>query len=403
VIKKIFILSTIASILIFALFAIFVDSQKEIKVLVLHSLTGAMASSEVLLKDTTLFAIDEINRKDKLLNHKITPIVIDIKSDISKEIDSIENILKNEKISAVFGIWTSSDRKTLKPIIEKYNNILFYPVQYEGFENSKNIIYNSLVANQQLIPSIKFALERFGDRFFLVGSDYIYPRVANKILNEYSNILGARVVGESYIKLKDKNFTKVIEKLKKSEARVIFNNINGDSNRAFYKALNEANITLPIISFSMGVETLREIENFSNLDNYLVVSYLKELSIKENSEFLKKYKKPISSFAINSYINVKLWEKAVKMVSSFEPERVLKAIKNITIASPAGFIYIDGKNNHAWRTSYIINVLKDSSEIVWDSGVNIKAEPYLNYALDIDKFIEKLYFNWGENWKNSKN
>lgn len=295
-------------------------------------------------------------------------------------------------------------KKSVKPIIEAHNSILFYPVQYEGLESSKNIIYNSLVANQQLLPAINFAIQGLlGNRFYLVGSDYIYPRVANHILSLYSSFLNARVLKEGYVKLGSKDFSKIIEDIKESKPDLIFNNINGDSNIYFYRALKEANLTdIPIISFSLTEVEIKDIENFYEFENYFSTSYFYDLNTTENNEFKSKIGNMLlTAPMVDSYSNLQLLVESIKLADSFEAEDILRFLKGSILKTPAGFLYIDHNNNHAWRENYIVKLSKNKCDIVFSSDSPIRPEPYLDIKSEFywNKFLEKLYLDWNRSWQ----
>src|SRR5436190_21566959 len=204
--------------------------SEPIKVGILHALTGTMAMSERSVVDATMLAIEEINAAGGLLGRQIKPIIVDSRSEGSYAAQMAEKLITKDKVSVVFGCWTSSCRKTVKPIFEQYNHLLFYPVQYEGLESSPNIIYTGAAPNQQIIPAVKWMFDHKGTRFFLIGSDYIFPRIANMLIKEQVKALGGEVVGEEYLLLGASDVGSVIEKIKQSKPTVILNTINGDSN-----------------------------------------------------------------------------------------------------------------------------------------------------------------------------
>ena len=234
--------------------------QPTIKVGILHSLTGTMATSEKPVADATLLALEEINKSGGALGMKIEPVIADGKSDPDVFQKEAERLITKEHVKIIFGCWTSASRKMVKSIVEKYNSILFYPVQYEGLEQSSNIVYLGAAPNQQLIPAIKWVCDNLGKRFFLVGSDYVFPRVANKIATDVIGCFGGEVTGEEYVLLGGKDFTGIIKKIKETKPDVILNTINGDSNIAFFEALHEAGMP----STKVAVMSLSISENMAN-------------------------------------------------------------------------------------------------------------------------------------------
>jgi urea transport system substrate-binding protein len=195
------------------------DKTSSIKVGVLHSLSGTMKISEKDVADVTVAAFQEINANGGILGHRIEPIVVDGKSNPEQFGIEAKKLIQEKKVKAIFGCWNSSSRKEVKPVVEKYNHLLFYPVQYEGFETSPNIVYLGQTPNQQIRPAIKYAMDHFGKTFFLVGSDYIFPHAANLYIKDFSSVLKNRVVGEAYLPLGGKNFKEIVQdiKLKKTE------------------------------------------------------------------------------------------------------------------------------------------------------------------------------------------
>ncbi|MFO0180859.1 MAG: transporter substrate-binding protein, partial [bacterium] len=221
--------------------------QSTVKVGLLHSQTGSMAISETSLRDAGLLAIEEINAAGGVLGYPIEPVVEDGRSRFLDEFPKkARKLLSNEKVVALFGCWTSSSRKAVLPLLEELNGLLFYPVQYEGNESSKNIVYTGATPNQQILPAIDWLLSETGGsrkRFFLIGSDYVFPRTANFIVTKYLGSLGIDVVGTSYMPLGHQDFKSAVQAITKSDADVILNTINGDSNIGFYSALAEQGIT----------------------------------------------------------------------------------------------------------------------------------------------------------------
>jgi urea transport system substrate-binding protein len=227
-----------------------------IKVGVLHSLGGTMAASETVVVDATVFAIDEINRNGGLLGRPVKVVVGDGQSDPAIFAKEAERLIGEEQVSTVFGCWTSASRKTVKPIFEKHDHLLIYPVQYEGLETSPCIIYMGSAPNQQIIPAVRWAATNLKKKkVFLVGSDYVFPRTANEVIKDQLKLFGAQVVGEKYLPLGSQKVDPVVEAIRQSKPDMIMNTINGDTNTAFFHALRAAGIRpndIPTLSFSVG-------------------------------------------------------------------------------------------------------------------------------------------------------
>ena len=232
----------------------FVGAGETLKVGVLHSLSGTMALSEVDVKDATLLAIEEINAKGGVLGRQLQFILEDGASDWPTFAEKATKLLKQDEVAVVFGGWTSASRKAMLPVFEGNQGLLFYPVQYEGLETSLNIFYTGATTNQQIVPAVEYLLEEGKDRFFLLGSDYVFPRTSNLIINAQLKAAGLDAVGEEYTPLGHVEYSTVINKIKGANPDVIFNTLNGDSNVAFFKQLKDAGISAEdIITLSVSV------------------------------------------------------------------------------------------------------------------------------------------------------
>jgi urea transport system substrate-binding protein len=217
--------------LLFLFSSVLIASDDSIKIGVLHSFSGTMQESERHVADAVVLAVDEINENGGVLGKDIEIVAADGRSDPKVFAKEAKRLIEQEKVKAIFGCWTSASRKAVKPIVEEYNNLLFYPVQYEGLEMSKNIFYTGMVANQQLFPAVKWASKNLGGRFYLVGSDYIFPRTANFILKDLAGFHSCTILGEKYIPLGGKDVKSIVDDIEKTKPSVIFNTINGDSNK----------------------------------------------------------------------------------------------------------------------------------------------------------------------------
>ena len=381
-----------------------------IKVGILHSRTGTMAVSERTVIDATLFAIEEINRTGGLLGHPVKPIVVDGKSDWSVFAVEAERLIKTEKVSAVFGCWTSACRKTVKPIFEKYDSVLFYPVQYEGLESSPNIIYTGAAPNQQIIPAIKWSLDNLGRRFFLVGSDYVFPRTANKIIQAQVTALTGEVVGEQYAPLGSQDFTQIVERIKAAHPDVIFNTINGDSNLGFHQALRAAKITpaqIPVMSFSIAEAEVQAIGPALMAGDYAVRNYFQTVDTPENKAFVAGFKARFGQGYVTTapmeaaYFGVMLWARAVREAGSADFRDFHATIKGQSMAAPGGTVTIDPATQHTWKTVRIGRIRADGAfAIEWDSQRPVRPVPYPSFLARAQwaAFLDALYRGWGNNW-----
>ena len=386
-----------------------------IKVGVLHSLTGTMAISEKAVANATLMAIDEINQKGGLLGRKIVPILVDGKSDWGVFASEAQRLIEKEKVSVIFGCWTSASRKTVKPVFEKANHLLFYPIQYEGLEQSPNIVYTGAAPNQQIIPATKWAFDNIGKKFFIVGSDYVFPRTASAIMKDLIKQLGGEVVGDEYVLLGSKDVKGMIEKIKKANPDVILNNINGDTNIEFFKQLREAGITAkktPTFSFSIAEDELRSLDVKTMVGEYTAWNYFQSVESEENKIFVSNYKKRYGENVVTDdpieagYISVYLWSQAVKKAETDEVSMVRKNLADQSFIAPEGLVYIDKDNQHIWKTVRIGKFRADGQvETVWSSEKPVKPSPYPAWRklAEWEQFLINLYEGWGKNWANLGN
>ncbi|MBF0264957.1 MAG: urea ABC transporter substrate-binding protein [Gammaproteobacteria bacterium] len=337
--------------------------EKNIKLGILHSLSGTLSISEQAVVNATLMAIDEINIGGGLLGKKIEPIVTDGESNIDKFMDGAKDLIEKKQVKALFACWTSQCRKAILPIVEENNNLLFYPVQFEGLENTKSIIYTGAAPNQQIIPGTIWALRHLGKRIYLVGTNSVFPRTAHRIIRSVSHLsfpLQAKIVGDKYIPLGNYNFANIINDINKVKPDVIISTIHGDSNTAFIDAIKGANLKhIPIMSFTLSENEIAKIGKEKLAGLYATWSYFQHLDNLENRKFIERYKKrygndaAIGDAMVSAYIAVKLWAQTVKIANSFEPSHVKRSIGHQTINSPAGIVYIDSNNHYLWKKVYI--------------------------------------------------
>lgn len=410
----------ITSIVLFIFLSIyaFIEIKKEpIKVGVIHSLSGTMASSEKPVLDATLFAIEQINASGGLLGRKIEVSVVDGKSSDDGFKEAIELLMKNN-VKTVFGGWTSASRKIMKPILEKHGGLLFYPVQYEGFESSENIIYLGLSPNQQIIPTINYAVENFGNRVFLVGSDYIFPRIANEFIQSVASSTNLQIVGEEYALLGSDYFDDIAQKIAKERPSFILNTINGDSNIAFFKALQDAKIDLkeiPVFSLSLDESGVKDIADKIGVEpiknSYSTWGYFDSIESDKNRAlkklFKERFKKDIfiTDPMYSAYYGVKLWEKIVNKHQTFDSIKIKSKLAKESISTSTTPIYICEKNNHAWRNVFIAKVDENGDlNVLWDASSNLKPNPFPEYidSTKILSFIDELYKKWNNKYEAHK-
>ena len=379
---------------------------------ILHSLSGTMAISETSVVDATLMAIEEINQQGGVLGREVIPSIVDGASDWPTFAQGAERLITRERVSVVFGCWTSASRKTVKPVFEKHDHLLFYPVQYEGLEQSPNIVYTGAAPNQQIIPGVKWAFDNLGRRFFLVGSDYVFPRTANAIIKDQVAALGGTIVGEEYILLGSSAVADVVQKIAESKPDVILNTINGDSNVAFFRALRTAKITpdrIPTMSFSIAEDELRTLGVRQMVGNYAAWNYFQSIDSEENRAFVERFKRKYGPHRVvddpmeAAYFGVYLWKQAVEEAGTDDVDEVRKAIANQSFSAPEGIVFVDPKNNHVWKVVRIGKIRGDGDfEIVWTSDKPTRPVPYPPYRSKKQwhTFLDDLYRGWGERWAN---
>jgi urea transport system substrate-binding protein len=358
-----------------------------IKVGILHSLSGTMAISEVTVRDAELLAVDEINASGGVLGKKVVPVVEDGASDWPTFAEKARKLISEDRVATVFGGWTSASRKAMLPVFESNQALLWYPVQYEGLESSPYIFYTGATTNQQIVPALDYLAEQGKKRLFLVGSDYVFPRTANKIIKAYAAANGMQILGEEYTPLGHTEYSTVVSKLRAAKPDAVFNTLNGDSNVAFFKQLRGAGLTaqsMPTVSVSVAEEEVRGIGP-ANIAGHLVAwNYYQTTAGAKNAAFVKAFKAEYGADKVTSdpmeagYNAVHLWAAAVKKAGSTDVAKVKAAAAGISLDLPEGTVTIDGANQHVFKTARI-GVVQPDGQIkeVWSSGKPIEPDPYL--------------------------
>jgi len=384
--------------------------NRPIKVGILHSLTGTMAISEASVRDATLLAIEELNAAGGVLGRRIEPVVADGRSDWPTFAREAERLITQEKVAVVFGCWTSASRRTVKPVFERLGGLLFYPVQYEGLEQSPNIVYTGAAPNQQIIPAVKWSFDHLGKRFFLVGSDYVFPRTANAIIKAQVTALGGEIVGEEYLRLGDLAAEKIVRKIVQSQADVILNTINGDSNVAFFTALRMAGVApdrIPTLSFSIAENELLHMDAKTMTGDYAAWNYFQSVSSPENARFVAAFKARFGRDRVTddpmeaAYFGVYLWAHAVTAAGTTEVSAVREALQHQSLISPEGIVSIDSETQHTWKTVRVGKIRPDGQfEIVWSSENPTRPIPYPAFRSksDWDAFLDELQSGWSGAW-----
>jgi urea transport system substrate-binding protein len=384
-----------------------------IKVGVLHSLSGTMAISETVLKDTVLMAIDEINAKGGLLGKKLEPVVVDPASNWPLFAEKAKQLLTQDKVAVTFGCWTSVSRKSVLPVYKENNGLLFYPVQYEGEELEKNVFYTGAAPNQQAIPAVEYLMSKDGGsakRFVLLGTDYVYPRTTNKILRAFLKSKGVAEadIMEEYTPFGHSDYQTIIAKIKKfaSEGKktAVVSTINGDSNVPFYKELGNQGLKakdVPVVAFSVGEEELRGVDTKPLVGHLAAWNYFMSVKNPTNDDFIKKWSayakakniaghkdKPLTNDPMEAtYIGINMWAQAVKKAGSTDTDKVIKAMAGQTFKAPGGFMStMDAKNHHLHKPVFIGEVKADGQfKVVWKTPGPVKAQPWSPFIEGNDK------------------
>jgi urea transport system substrate-binding protein len=359
-----------------------------IKVGVLNSLSGTMAISEVAVKNATLMAIDEINKAGGVLGQQLVPVVQDGASDWPTFAEKAKLLIQNEKVAATFGCWTSASRKAVLPVVEQLNGLLYYPVQYEGLEQSKNIFYIAAPPNQQIIPAVTYLLQKGMKNIYLLGSDYVFPRTANKVIKAQLAAEGGTTAAEDYTPLGNTDYSAVVSKIKSAKPDAVFNTLNGDSNVAFFKQLKAAGMNadnLPVMSVSVAEVEVAGI-GVDNFKGQLTAwNYFQSVKADANTKFVAAYQGKYGANQVtddpieHAYSAVFLWAKSAEAAKSIDVDKVRAASEGVTFESPQGTIKLDGETQHIFQKTMIGKAGGDGQfEIVWDSGAEpLRPDPYL--------------------------
>ena len=383
-----------------------------IKVGVLQSLTGTMASSGSAVIDATLLAIDEVNQSGGVLGRPVEAVVRDGRSDAHVFAREAEKLIADEHVCTIFGCWTSAARKIVVPIFERHENLLVYPLQYEGLEESPNVIYLGATPNQQIIPAVKWAYAFLDKRrFYLVGSDYVFPRIANQIIKDQLKELGAEVVGEAYRPLGSTDFDPIVAEIVVARPDCILNTINGDSNVAFFRELRAAGVQseeVPTISFSIGEEELRHLNVAQMAGDYAAWNYFQSIDSDENRTFVRRFRakygprRVVTDPMESAYVGVKLWAAAVNEAGSVQPSAIRQAIRGQRILAPGGEVRIDPATQHAFKTPRVGKITPNGQfEVVWTAVKPQSPEPYppTRSAEQWRAVLHDLYRSWGQHWE----
>ncbi len=374
-----------------------IAAEDTIKVGILHSLSGTMAISETTLKDTMLMLVEEQNKKGGLLGKKLEAVVVDPASNWPLFAEKARELIEKKKVDAVFGCWTSVSRKSVLPVFEELNSLLFYPVQYEGEESSKNVFYTGAAPNQQAIPAVDYLMNEIGvERWVLEGTDYVYPRTTNKILEAY---LKAKGVDEkdiliNYTPFGFADWQSEVAKIKKfgsaGKKTAVVSTINGDANVPFYKELGNQGISaedIPVVAFSVGEEELSGIDTKPLVGHLAAWNYFMSVDSETNDEFIEawhafiKDKKRVTNDPMEAhYIGFNMWVEAVKKAGTTDPAAVQDAIIGVAVPNLSGGLSAMMPNHHITKPVLIGEIQKDGQfEVVWETSGLVVGDAWSDY------------------------
>lgn len=385
------------SVLAASLFSGYVMADEDtIKVGVLHSLSGTMAISETTLKDTMLMLIDEQNKKGGLLGKKLEAVVVDPASNWPMFAEKARELISKEKVDAVFGCWTSVSRKSVLPVFEELDSLLFYPVQYEGEESSKNVFYTGAAPNQQAIPAVDYLLEQGVKRWVLAGTDYVYPRTTNKILEAYLKEKGVTDadIMINYTPFGHSDWQSIVSDIKKfgsaGKKTAVVSTINGDANVPFYKELGNQGISasdIPVVAFSVGEEELSGMDTSSLVGHLAAWNYFMSVESDANDEFIEQWHKFIKDDerVTNDpmeahYIGFNMWVEAVKKAGTTDPSVVGDALIGVTVPNLTGGYSAMMPNHHITKPVLLGEIQADGQfETVWQTSGLVAGDAWSDF------------------------
>lgn len=360
-----------------------------IKIGVLHSLSGTMAASEAPLVDALRLAVEETNQAGGLNGRRVEMIVADCRSDAAYCAEQAEGLIARDRVAALFGCWSSGCRKAVKRVVEKHRHLLFYPLQYEGLEQSPDIVYTGAVPNQQIIPMALWALQNKGKRFYLIGSDYVFPRTANSMVKAILPAQGGQLTGERYVPLGESDLAAAVREIAAMRPDFVLNTLSGVSNLHFFRALREAGITaetIPVFSTGVAETELAAISAEPVAGHYAARSYFQSVDSEENRAFVARFRQRFGHERVlddameASYIGVMLWADCVRDVGTAELAPVKNILAHQSIAAPEGIVAVDFNTGHLWKAVRIGRARTDGQfDTVWQSEAAVHPAPFPFY------------------------
>ena len=392
-------------------------SVPPIRIGILHTLdeTTTMALSERPIVDAYLLAIDEINAHGGVLGRRIEPVIRDGKSEPQVFHREAVALIDDEHVCTIFGCWTSAAQRTVRAVVKERNHLLIYPVEAEGLIETDNVVYTGAVPNQQVIPAVTWLYNQGKRKFFLIGSDYIFPRCANAVAKDQMQALGAHVAGERYIRLGGDQtalIDEIVAEIKRLQPDAILNTINGDKNQVFFRALRRAGITpdkIPTMSTSIAEHELQSMNAREMAGDFATWNYFESVNTPRNNAFVGAFRERYGSDRVTDdpieagYFGVYLWKQAVEEAGSDAAPDILKAMRRQSMNAPEGVVYVDPENLHTWKTVRVGRILPNGQfKIEWSSEKPIRPVPYPVYRRreEWDAFRDQLFKRWGQRWAN---
>ena len=405
--------------LVFALIAWFGAGQfflvpKPILVGVLHSQTGPIAVSEQAMIEAEQLAFEEINAAGGILGRPIQWIIADGASDWPTFAREAERLISDEGVTVLFGCWTSASRKSVLPVLERSDHLLIYPMAYEGLEACPNVIYTGAAPNQQIPPAVQWCQSALNARrFFLLGSDYIWPHCVNAIISDQLMGLGVEKVAEQYVPFGSTNLKAYVQEIVDTQPDAILCSVVGDSAIAFFRELRKAGISpddIPVITFALAEDELRSTNHADMVGHYAAWNYFQSIDSEENKRFVSAFKERYGADRVTSdviaaaYNSVYLWANAVRESGNTDVQQVRNALRQQSLNAPEGIIAVDPSTQHTWRPVYIGKIQEDKQfEIVWTSNGSVRPVPYpiTRSKRDWTTFVNNLQRRWG-GWSNTQ-
>ena len=387
--------------------------RRPIVVGILHSQTGPMAVSERAMIDAEVMALEEINRGGGLLGRPVRWVIADGASDWPTFAREAERLIRQERVAVIFGCLTSASRKAVLPVVESTNHLLVYPMAYEGLEQSPNVVYTGASPNQQIIPAVQWCHETLGARrFFLVGTDYIWPHCVNEIVKDQLASLGAEVAGEAYLPFAATACDDVARAIAAAKPDVILSSVTGTNALPFARALRAAGVepaTTPLVTFALGENELQEGAAADLAGHYAAWNYFQSLDRPENVRFVKAFqarygaRRTTSDPLVAAYNSVHLWAQAVREAETADVALVRSTLRHQSLDAPEGIIAVDPETQHTWRPVFIGQIRADGQvDVVWSSRTPVRPMPFpiSRSRTDWERFVAALARGWGGAWAN---